>query len=1331
MVVLFGRNGSHKLELLIGEFASPPTTTLLKQLHKARHRNRAAPVIVAGIHGNRVWLCVPGTATEDASSDSLVLDAMDESQAARLAEALLDEVSEHAALRRLASVLPNLNSEIPGLSNQGMMATHELRVGVPIRGDWKQQCDRSIPILRLRDRELITALGFAVDVLSDGNTSVLRAGDQKRAIAIFLSEEETFDQGAKRFDGASPVRAALAAADRENLPWVVLARGEQLRVYAAKADTGVGRRGRAQTYVGVDLSLLPAETAGYLTLLFSAEALLEGGTFEEVLHESGLYATSVGERLRDRVYVDVVPSLAQAIADRFKGTPSEQELADLYEQTLVILFRLLFVAYAEDKGLLPLSTAAYEPHSLKHLSRELADRLAAADGTVEFAETTTDLWDRVTALWAAVAVGNSEWGVPAYAGGLFDATAGAGAAIKKIRLSNAEFGSAVMALLVDATTSDGIPGPVDFRSLSVREFGTIYEGLLESSLSVAPSDLALDKKGSYIPASADSTVVVPEGRIYFHNRSGARKATGSYFTKPFAVEHLLDQALMPALDAHLARVRGLIESGREADAADALFDFRCVDLSMGSGHFLVAAVDRIEARITSFLAEVPIPHVQNELVDLRQAARAHLGPLADSVEIDDINLVRRLVARRCIYGIDVNPIAVELARLAVWLHTFVPGLPLSFLNHGLICGDSLTGIGTIDEAVDAIAPPINTRNSGGLQALLREPVVQILERARPSLERLARVTEMSTGDLAESASAQAAAFAAVEPARILFDLVVAARAGQVDMPEGPDEDRVMSHKGVALAADFVSNIGAVHFPIAFPEVFIRECPGFDCILGNPPWEEATIEELSFWARFYPGLKALSEHYKSKEIERLRDARPDLCEAFQLEKDRLAQVRRLLLSGPFKGMGTGDPDLYKAFAWRFLQLVRREGFVGVVLPRSIWSTKGNTAWRLEALRESSIQILVGFNEREWMFTDVNPGYAIALVAIHRGHAPVTLIVWGPVRSRSEYKKAILSPGAQVDLRVVGANDPEMVIPQVGSENELELFQQLIVFPGLGAKHRTDFLVRPHAELHATKARTDLKLFHATGSPVFNHLHIGHLTFDGNPDPFAWCDLQEVQSYLLRFRKRTWRRADSAFGIRSAEWNQDDATHPIFHCRIAFRDVVHASNTRKVWFALVPPASPLTNTAPYLVFDRDDELVFAWVLGVMGSSVVDWVGHLRIGLHLNYFILNALPCPSFDAGSDLHLHICSLAACLSMEGIEDHASANWVAMATASVRREATECLVAELDAAVSLIFGMKDADLPIVWNEDSPMRPSLEMVRDLRAELIERFGACGTMEALGA
>ncbi|MCZ7531726.1 MAG: hypothetical protein M5U31_16185 [Acidimicrobiia bacterium] len=308
-----------------------------------------------------------------------------------------------------------------------------------------------------------------------------------------------------------------------------------------------------------------------------------------------------------------------------------------------------------------------------------------------------------------------------------------GSAIARLDLTDAEFGPALTALLVDEG-DDGVVGPVDFRSLSVREFGTIYEGLLESQLSVAPTDLTLDKKRNLAPVTKKSDPVeVAANTVYFHNRSGARKSTGSYFTKPFAVEHLLDHSLEPALDDHLQQVKSDPRRMTRQRPRGASSTSGAPTSRWAPGHFLVAAVDRIEARLSTFLAVHPIPPVVAELERLRSQALTNLGDLASGYELDQTMLLRRLVARRCIYGVDLNRIAVELARLAVWIHTFVPGLPLSFLDHNLRWGNSLTGIGTLDEALGILDPDTIHETV----SIFREEIEAQLDGAGDALKRLA------------------------------------------------------------------------------------------------------------------------------------------------------------------------------------------------------------------------------------------------------------------------------------------------------------------------------------------------------------------------------------------------------------------------------------------------------------------------------------------------------------------------------------------------------------------------------------------------------------------
>jgi hypothetical protein len=1292
---VFLQEADYGLEVAVAEAAKRPTSADMRKAWKARHGGRPSPVLLAvgypGADGTAVAVCGP------VGEDPPVHFDLEPSRVERLAATALAEPTRHAAQRCLLRLLPEVESELPGLVNSGLLATQELRHGVPQRRDWPEATKASQPALKKRGRSLIEALGFTVTQLG-ANTSLLMAGVEHRAVAVFLDQGETFDAPGARFEGVSPVSHALAVAEREHLSWVVLTRASEIRLYAARPDTGVGRRGPSQTFIEANVALLPDDLAGYLQLLFSADALADGGTFEQILSSSADFAADLASRLRERVYREAVPTLAQAIAARLDPHPDEAILAASYDQTLNILFRLLFVAYGEDKDLLPYDTnSRYADHSLKRIARRLGDDMNRR--VVAFEKSAADLWEDVVQIWTAVDRGNKSWGVPPYNGGLFSAdrdTNPAGAALAKLRLTNAEFGPALAALLVD--TGDGTFGPVDFRSLSVREFGTIYEGLLESELSKAPSDLTLDSKGTYVPATGRQKVVVSAGAVYLHNRSGARKATGSYFTKPFAVEHLLDHALEPALADHLARIQVYLDAGDDAAAATAFFDFRCADIAMGSGHFLVAAVDRIEARLSAFLALHPIPAVTAELDRLRTVAIEALGDLADGYEIETSALLRRQVGRRCIYGVDRNEIAVELARLAIWIHTFVPGLPLSFLDHNLVVGDSLIGIGSIDMALAELEP----QDPSGTASLWRDEIQTFLDRASAALRRLATITDATVADVKAARAAHLEALEKVAPATALFDLLVAARLGKADVPLSVDEERVVRDAKRAGACDVVTKLRALHFPVAFPEVFLRVRPGFDCILGNPPWEEVMVDEHTFWAAREPGVRSLPAAAMKREIAKLRRKRPDWVAEYESEVDRTDRLRQLLSQGQFPQMNEGNADLYKAFCWRFWQLIREDGAVGVVLPRTALSGKGTSKWRTAILQGGSFaDVTLILNNMSWAFDDVHAQYTFGLVALRKGDAHVGAVnVRGPFSNLLRFRQGVSMAPASFPVDEFLTWSEAASFPSLPSADATAVFQKLRAHTSLGLQ-RTTWRARPiQGDFNAT---TDKGLFILDEEdapddawPVYKGASF-NLWEPDTGTYYAWADPELVTSELQRRRAKGQRSAKSAFSEFSRQWATDPGSLPCWYPRLAFRDVTNRTNTRTVIAALVPGEIVISNQAPYVLWPRGGERDQAFLLGVLCSMPLDWYARRVVETHVNFHLFNAFPVPDPGRDHPLRRRVEEVAGRLA--AVEDWCDswAKAVGVPIASVSEADKPHLIAELDAAVAVLYGLDEGDLRVIYD----------------------------------
>ena len=1302
-------HGLGGFQVAVANAAAAPSRQALRDLFTARTGRTQVQLVVAVVHDGSVHLFGP-----DPQAQPIALPV---EQAQRQLQSVLAEPDVLAATERFAGFRKaNDSTGVAGFTNSGLFASHHITSNVPKRADWEALGNKAGGLLSKRGKQLVEALGFGTQPGPNGTMMLSIGGHPPRAVAVLLDDSEQFDAKTQRFQ-LSPVAFGLAIASKQEVPWLVVLRKDQIRLYPGRDGVGVGSKGQAETFFEVDLSTVDSEYAALLPLIFSAEALKADGTADELLRDSSRYASELGARLRERIYDEIVPPVAVEVAQRlakYAAVPLDAEgLALAYRVTLRVLFRLLFQAYAEDRGLLPSGrNEGFDANSLKTNARRLID-----SESEEFGDAST-IWFDLVQVWNAIDQGNPQWQIPSYNGGLFSSDpdrSPEGALIKKIELPDSVLGPALKSLLIDVS-GDGVLGPVDFRSLSVREFGTIYEGLLESSLSLAEEDLTVDTSGAWVPAKTGDIVYAPTASVYFHTASGERKATGSYFTPKVVVDHLIERSIVPALTGHLEKIAVHLTKGDAAAAAREFFDFRVADLAMGSGHFLVAAVDKIEALMRTFLTDHAVPGVTEELLRLAVVARDALG--TDDVaksEVDEVGLLRRQVARRCIYGLDINPMAVELARLALWIHTFVPGLPMSNLDHGLINANSLTGIGTIDEALDALQPGRGPADVG----LFDEILTDQLASAKTLLVDVANASEANKAEVEEGARLLAQARAAADTARRIFDAAVAARIGWIQPGLILDQNSLEAVLALEGVGDAATELQPAHMPYLFPEVFLRDRAGFDVILGNPPWEKLHVEEHQWWGLRIPGLRSMPTKARDAALKEFRSSRPDLEAEYAAEIERVGAMAEAVSSGPYAGLGAAHLDLFQAFAWRNWQLLGAGGRSALVLPRGALAGSALAQWRREILGSGAFaDVCFLVNNQQWVFPEVHPQYTIGLTVAEKGGESV--VRWsGPFSSETEFLS-----GAGTLAEVPGSEfvtwSNTAAFPLIPDPMSAQIFRQMKANPRFDAV-RPGWEFRPiQGDMNASADKSVMEFDTDTAQgriPIV--AGASYNIWDPNAGtPFAYGDPAVLRPHLTTKLAGAVRNSRSAYkGLTFPP-----KTLPLDKARIAFRDIARATDTRTAIPCLLPPGTAAVHQSPLLVRRQGDETAEAFLLGVMSSLPFDWGARRWVELHLTFELLNPLPVPAYDADAAVCLRVAEIAGRLAAVDARYSEWAAAVGVSVDSVTADEKVSLLAELDATVSLLYGLTEDQVEHLfatfhrgWNYEPRLQAVLTHYREWKAK----------------
>ncbi len=840
------------------------------------------------------------------------------------------------------------------------------------------------------------------------------------------------------------------------------------------------------------------------------------------------------------------------------------------DEALVIVYRLLFLLFAESRHLTATGDGATgEAYGLSAISRK-----AWRDGQVR------GLWSALAAITRLSRAGCQSRSliVAPFNGHLFAREAAPSLELESRVRQPGSLSSKRDAALGDALVAlasrDSAAGrqEISYADLGVEQLGAVYERVLDLDPSVLPSQVAR-------PAAP-------------RRHSARRKEHGTFYTPQALAEYVVRRTLAP-----------LVRDRRPDD----ILTLRVLDPAMGSGAFLVAAC--------RYLADAYERALVND-------GQYNAGDFDEARHAE----IRRLVASRCLIGVDVNPTAVQLARLSLWLTTLAKGKPLSFLDHQLRAGNSLVGTTPADlwRSRRRSAPPSDRPlfEAAGLEAAVRDvlaPVGKLRVQSDDTVEdvhareRLWRQISGPSSPVARWRTAcdiwcsqwfQAEGEAVPSPAetRAVLDALLR-------------NDRMLSRSQFAARLTAATHAAArerfFHWPLEFPDVFhdaggaATSTGGFDAVIGNPPWEMLR---------------------RGDGTDRSRDA-------------ELSYIRE---SGFFPCGSRGHLNLYQPFVERALALVRPGGRVGLELPWSFATDDGSAALRRHIMRYASIESVLGIDNvgglfpihRGLRFTALvvartprefdiamRPGVTCAAEIAALPDTDADVAAQSGHDQRATAADVVAIPSAT--LRLVGG--PALRIPDVRSSRDLAWIARLArTYPPLGA--RGGWGISFGRELNATE---DRDAFGSEGLPVVDGKHIEQFTVT---------------------IPATGRR------IAPGEAARRLPDRRFMRARLAYRDVSGVGNRHTVIAAIIPPHIVTTHTLFCLRQPLDDERQ-AFLCGLLNSASVNaWV-RMFMGSHVTTSLIEQLPAPPWTGAPDQQ-HIARLAAMLSGRGPLDGADAGAV-------------------------------------------------------------------------
>jgi hypothetical protein len=964
-----------------------------------------------------------------------------------------------------------------------------------------------LPLLRL--------LGFAIQSRADGEQECrfeLTGGARSGVVvAVAVGWSVSLSRGR---------RTAIEHAISSDAHWCLCCNGASLRIVDA-------RRTWSRDYLEVDLAAL-AQEPGTQSLLWSlarADAMRGDSTvLDRAVVLSARRGVEVCRALGDGV-LDALQLLLAAVAQRgARGYAPDL----LFEHSLTMLYRVLFLLFAEGRGLVPMWHPVYRD---RYSIEAIVDTLLSG-------RPYRGLWLAVQAISRLAHSGCAagELRVTAFNGRLFSPSQAA--AFERRRIDDVCLARAVIAVATTASRT-GVRRRIAYRDLDVEQLGAVYERVLD-----------------YQPGAAGtSTPLVRTG--------DRRKATGTFYTPRAVAGYLVRRTLDPLL------------AGRSADE---MLNVRILDPAMGSGAFLVAACRHLAAAVEDAL-----------IVEGRW--HPHDVTTADRV------LLRRQIASRCLYGVDLNPMAVQLARLSLWLATLSADRPLSFLDHHLVAGDSLVGARPADLVRQPSADGRRRRRASSLTLLDDSALAAALGDSVRRRMKLAADPDDSAAVVRAKERTLAAMQdrdAALGRWRRALDLWCAGWFWRDGRP--PDRGTFAAlvddllHRRPTLARHVAAPILGhadglaahhrfLHWPLIFPEVFVDDDGealaggGFDAIVGNPPWD----------------------------MVRGDSGDGDLRAGRRFDAERLTSFVRE--SGIYRVESRAHANRYQLFVERALQLVRPGGRIGLVLPSGVATDAGAAPLRRHLFEHADVDEIAGLDNRGGIFP-IHRSVRFALVTCSAGRPTAQIRCRFGISNPEDLERSDSLARQPIVLtrrflvRLSGAED--LGIPELTGAADLRLLERIsATVPPLGSTAGWD--VHFGRELNASDDRD------------------AFVALSGEPSARPIVEGKQIEPFRAALdRSRQQLRADCDVGARAPR-----------RARLAYRDIASATNRLTLIAAVLPARAVTTHTLFCLKTPLAEDAQHV-LCSLMNSYVANYLIRLRVNTHVTVALVSRLPVPVVRPG-----------------------------------------------------------------------------------------------------